>query len=762
MRLPLASPAFSCANAPARLTRRIEAAAGFVCIIRRPAEIRLEGATYRGGDPTLAGELNEAREGQGDNRRIVKELEKAKKRLATKLKQRADRERKDNAISFEELGIDQLFVDEADAYKNLFYTTKMSRIAGLPNSDSNRAFDMFTKTRYIRELTGGRGVVFATGTPISNTMAEMYTMLRYLGPELLAERGVAHFDAWAANFAEAVTALELAPDGAGYRMHTRFAKFINLPELLSMFRSVADVQTAGMLNLPRPSVTGGKPQVVATPASEPLKAYIKTLIKRAERLRSSRVDPSIDNMLKITSDGRKAALDMRLVDPFADAYGDTKLSRAADRIRALWEATRNELCTQLVFCDLSTPDPRRFNVYDYMRARLTAGGIPESAIAFIHDADSDLAKMNLFKAMNAGRVRILFGSTEKMGAGTNVQRRLRALHHLDTPWRPRDIKQREGRILRQGNLNSEVEICRYVTEGSFDAYMWQTLETKARFIQQVRTGHTAVRSAEDLEGGALTYAEIKAIASGNPAVMEKVRIDTEVRKLDQLRAVHLNQQHRIRWELRHLPREIAAARQTLEHLQEDIITRDTHDGEEFVMSVGGQVFSGKGAREEAAGALVRAVLSRREAYTLRKQATFKGFEILSRNQPGALVPDLFIRGAGTYTAHINAGNPIGTMQSIEHTLRALDRAATDEHQQLQRLDKTLTDYQAQAQRPFEHEARLKELLARQDQLNAALDLDKSDAQAAEPVPEPVLEIAREPCRTRSVTPGVQPNSLPSP
>ncbi len=382
----------------------------------------------------------DAKNEKGDNRRIVKELEKAKKRLATKLKQRADRERKDNAISFEELGIDQIFVDEADAYKNLFYTTKMSRIAGLPNSDSNRAFDMFMKTNYIRELTGGRGVVFATGTPISNTMAEMYTMLRYLGPDLLQERGVEHFDAWAANFAEAVTALELAPDGSGYRMHTRFAKFINLPELLSMFRCVSDVQTADMLDLPRPAVANGKPQVIAAPASEPLKAYIKTLTERAERLRSRRVDPSEDNMLKITGDGRKAALDMRLVDAFADPHGDTKLSRAIERIRTTWDATRNERSTQLVFCDLSTPHPGRFNVYEEVRDRLIAGGIPKDEIAFIHDADSDLAKMNLFNAVNAGRVRILIGSTEKMGAGTNVQRRLRALHHLDAPWRPRDIE----------------------------------------------------------------------------------------------------------------------------------------------------------------------------------------------------------------------------------------------------------------------------------------------------------------------------------
>lgn len=674
----------------------------------------------------------DAKNEKGDNRRIVKELEKAKKRLTTKLKQRADRERKDNAISFEELGVDQIFVDEADAYKNLFYTTKMSRIAGLPNSDSNRAFDMFMKTNYIRELTGGRGVVFATGTPISNTMAEMYTMLRYLGPDLLQERGVEHFDAWAANFAEAVTALELAPDGSGYRMHTRFAKFINLPELLSMFRCVSDVQTADMLDLPRPSVTSGEPQVIAAPASESLKAYIKTLTERAERLRSRRVDPSEDNMLKITGDGRKAALDMRLVDAFADPHGDTKLGRAIERIRMTWDATRNERSTQLVFCDLSTPHPGRFNVYEEVRDRLIAGGIPKDEIAFIHDADSDLAKMNLFNAVNAGRVRILIGSTEKMGAGTNVQRRLRALHHLDAPWRPRDIEQREGRILRQGNLNPQVEIYRYVTEGSFDAYMWQTLETKARFIQQVMSGQTSVRTAEDLDGGALTYAEIKAIASGNPAVMEKVKIDTEVRKLDQLRAVHLNQQHSIRWQLRTLPEKIEDARETIEHLHADIATRDAHDGGEFTMTVGNQVFSGKGAREEAAKALIRAVLSRRDDYAPRLRASFRGFEILSRDKPGAPVPDLFIRGAGTYGAHLNADNPIGAMQSIEHTLRALDKAAEDESHQIERLEKTLSDYQAQANRPFEHEVRLKELLARQAQINAALDLDKSDAQAVEP------------------------------
>jgi hypothetical protein len=438
-------------------------------------------------------------------------------------------------------------------------------------------------------------------------------------------------------------------------------------------------------------------------------------------------------MLKITGDGRKAALDMRLVDAYADAHGDTKLGRAIERIRATWDATRNERSTQLVFCDLSTPHPGRFNVYEEVRSRLIACGIPKQEIAFIHDADSDAAKLVLFNAVNAGRVRIVIGSTEKMGAGTNVQRRLRALHHLDAPWRPRDIEQREGRILRQGNLNPEIEIYRYVTEGSFDAYMWQTLETKARFIQQVMSGRVSVRTAEDVEGGALTYAEIKAIASGNPAVMEKVKIDTEIRKLDQLRAAHLNQQHTIRWQLRSLPDQISSTSEALDHLHTDIATRDAHDSGEFTMTVGNQTFSGKGAREEAGRALARAVLSRRDDYAPKVRATIRGFEILSRDKPAAPVPDLFIRGAGTYAAHINPDNPSGTIQSIEHTLRALDKIAGDERHRVERLEKTLSDYQAQAGRPFEHDAQFKELLARQAQLNVALDLDKSDAQAVEPI-----------------------------
>jgi N12 class adenine-specific DNA methylase len=691
----------------------------------------------------LDAEIGLANDSKGDNRRIVKELEKAKKRLIVRLKKRADRDSKDRTMTFEELGVDQLFVDEADLYKNLGYVTKMSRIAGLPNSDSNRAFDMFLKIRYLQERSEGRGVVFATGTPISNTLAEMYTMLRYLAPEMLSERRVEHFDSWAANFAESVTSLELAPDGSGYRMHTRFAKFINLPELLSVFRTVADVQTADMLNLPRPELENGRPAIASAPASPELKAFIRTLTERAERLRKERVDPAVDNMLKITGEGRKAALDMRLIDPSAAPEIETKTDLAVARIARIWNATRDTRSTQLVFSDLSTPDPERFNVYDDVRSKLVKAGVPASEIAFIHDAETDTAKKLLFDAVNAGRVRILLGSTEKMGAGTNVQRRLVALHHLDAPWRPRDIEQREGRILRQGNGNKEVQIFRYVTEGSFDAYMWQTLETKARFIQQVMRGETTVRAAEDLESGALTYAEIKAIASGNPAVVEKIKIDTEVRKLDQLRAVHANQQRHIRWEIRDLPRQITEAKQYLQHIAADIETRNANDSDEFSMKVGNRVFSGKGAREESAKALTFAILSWRDDQTVQLRGTFRDFEILSRGKSGGLglvkederIPDLFVRGQAMYSANLNPANPVGTVQSIEHTLRSLDKLAADQQNRVARIEKELADYQLQADRPFEHEERLKQLLARQAEIDSLLDLDKGDQQGADSAPD---------------------------
>jgi N12 class adenine-specific DNA methylase len=678
----------------------------------------------------------EAKAEKGDTRSVVKQLEKARKRLEARIKDRAKRENKDDGVTFEQLGIDRIFVDEADLYKNLGFTTKMQRIAGVSNTESNRALDMYMKSRSLRLATSRMagvdgGVVFATGTPISNTMVEMYNLHRYLAPELLEAAGVSHFDAWAANFCEPVTALELAPDGSGYRMHTRMAKFVNLPELLSMFRTFADIQTADMLHLPRPEIGGGKAKVVVSPASPELKDFVSSLVDRAQKIRSGSVDPRVDNMLKITTDGRKAALDMRLVDPDAEPGPDSKIYKAVDNIHRIWEETADKRSTQLVFCDMSTPNPDRFNAYDEIRAQLIRRGIPEKEIAYIHDADTDAKKKTLFDAVNAGKVRILLGSTEKMGAGTNVQKKLIAMHHLDAPWRPRDIEQRDGRILRQGNENSEISIYRYVTEGSFDAYMWQTLETKARFIQQVMSGDVTVREAEDLEGGALSFAEIKAIASGNPAVMEKVRIDTEVRKLDQLRAAHMNQQYDIGRKIGSLPEFLGSHKRYRDALMADMATRDAHEGEEFNMRVGNRTFTGKDARKDAAEALLKAVMSWKGDKTLQVRGFYRGFEILSQgSQYEGYAPKLYVRGKATYEANLNEDNAPGTMASIDYVFRRLDRELAEEQQEIERKEKMLADYRQQYGKPFEHEEKLRELMAKQQQVNRLLDLDKSDTQAA--------------------------------
>jgi len=675
--------------------------------------------------------MTEAQAQKSDNRSIIKQLEKAKKRLEAKIKDRSAREKKDDGVTFEQLGIDRIFVDEADLYKNLGYTTKMQRIAGLPNTESNRALDMFMKTRYLSERGGG--IVFATGTPISNTMAEMYTLQRYLAPELLEAAGVSHFDAWAANFGETVTALELAPDGSGYRMHTRFAKFVNLPELLSQFRTFADIQTADMLKLPRPEIEGGKPRVVVAPTSPELKEYVATLVERAQRIRNGSVDPRVDNMLKITGDGRKAALDMRLVGREAGNGYETKVQMAIENIYRAWQEGADKRLTQAVFCDMSTPNPDKFNVYDEIKAKLMERGVPEKEIAYIHDADTDAKKKTLFDSVNAGRVRILLGTTEKMGAGTNVQKKLKALHHLDAPWRPRDIEQRDGRILRQGNDNPQVGIYRYVTEGSFDAYMWQTLETKARFIQQVMSGDVTVREAEDLEGGALSFAEIKAIASGNPAVMEKVRIDTEVRKLDMLRSAHINQQYEIGRQVRDLPARIENSRECLAGLREDIATRNAHEAEEFVMAVDNHMYSGKNAREEAGAAIIQTIMAslwQDRDLKLKRLGHFKGFTLMSSfsGREGE-TPKLYLRGKHTYEANLNPENALGTIASIEYALRRLDRDAEEEQSKCERMEKALADYREQLNRPFEHEERLRELCLKQQEINKLLDLDKGDAQA---------------------------------
>lgn len=672
---------------------------------------------------SLTQAMYEVREEKGDNRSIVKALERAKLRLEKRLAERTRREKKDKGVTWEQLGIDRIFVDEADLFKNLSYTTKMQRLAGLPNSESNRAMDLYMKSRYVNERGGG--VIFATGTPISNSLAEMYTLHRYLAPELLQEAGIEHFDAWAANFGEAVTALEIAPDGSGYRMHTRFAKFVNLPELLSMFRTFADIQTADMLNLSRPAIIGGKPTVIASPATPELKEYVSYLVERAQKIRGGGVDPREDNMLTITNDGRKAALDLRLMVRDAEVGGEAKIHKAARMIHRMWEEGRDGRTTQLVFCDLSTPSSERWNVYHELKSLLLAMGVSEHEIAFIHDAETDQQKQDLYDAVNAGKKRVLFGSTGKMGAGTNVQKRLIALHHLEGPWRPRDIEQREGRILRQGNMHDAVHIFRYVTEGSFDAYIWQTLETKARFINQVMSGRVTVREAEDLEGGTLSYAEIKAIASGNPLVLEKVRIDTEVRRLDILRAAHLNQQYDIAKQVRELPGRIGRIQERIADLTSDLERRTAHDTGEFAITIGEVTYQGKKEREKAKEALIAAIEGVMFEQEVMIVGRYKGFELFVK---AGQASKFFLRGTFLYEMHFDPNNMFDNIREMDAQLRDLERVIERAQEDREQMEKNLSDFREQLGKSFEHEEHLRELLKQQQQINEKLDLDKSETQ----------------------------------
>jgi N12 class adenine-specific DNA methylase len=701
------------------------------------------------------------RRGKKPTARIVKELEKAKKRLEAKLRKKADRESKDDAVTFEELGVDALFVDEAHAFKNLFFPSKL-RVSGLPQTESNRAFDMFVKVQHLTRQNGGRGVVFATGTPVTNSMAEMFTLQRYLQSEYLEQQGLAHFDGWAGNFGETVTGIELAPDGSGYRTHTRFAKFVNLPELLSAFRTFADVKTAEDLNLPRPKVKGGKAETVAAPKSLQLEAYVASLVERADAVRQRRVRPDEDNMLAITGDGRRAALDMRLVDPNAEDDPHSKLNQAVTRVHDIWKATAAKKSTQLVFIDLSTPASqkergKKFTAYDDIKAKLINAGVPEREIAFIHDADTDAKKLKLFNDVNAGKVRILLGSTEKMGAGTNVQKRLVALHHLDAPWRPSDIEQREGRILRQGNENPEVQIVRYVTQGSFDAYMWQTLETKSRFITQVMRGDATVRSAEDVEGGALTYAEVKAIASGNPEVMEKVKVDSEIRKLDTLRSAHARALQGMRRRIAALPEEIAQTERVLGDVRADEKAAAKTDGKDFSIKLGKATFDEKPEANDALKDLATGIQTKT---TSEKVGEYRGFDVIltsygSPSQP----PSLSLRGRTTHYANVvGVGSLEHAVSNMDARAKELERAAAEKRQQLDALKK-------EADKPFEHEAKLRALTEKQKALEAKLDLDKSDQQAAgdegapgEPTAEGGLSGMADAARERLKKRGGQANS----
>lgn len=671
--------------------------------------------------------------------RMVKELERAKRKLESRIKALAAEHRKDDTLTFEELGVDRLFVDEAQAYKNLFYVSKITRVAGLPQTASERAFDMFLKVRHVQGLNHGGGVVFATGTPVTNTMAEMFTMQRYLQPDTLRRHHLHHFDAWAGTFGETVTAMELAPDGAGYRMHTRFARFVNVPELMNLYRQMADVQTADMLKLPVPAVEGGKPAITRAPATPELKEFVDSLAKRAEKLKRDRIDPAKDNMLKITGEGRKAALDLRLVRPAAPDAPQGKVNKAVSEIFSIWQETRAQRLTQLVFCDLSTPhaDGKTFSVYRDLRAKLVTRGVPSAEIAFIQDYDSDAAKLSLFKDVRAGKVRVLLGSTQKMGAGTNVQARLIALHHLDAPWRPADIEQREGRIVRQGNTNATVKIIRYVTEGSFDAYMWQTLETKAKFIGQVMTGQAVARRIEDLDAPALTFAEVKAIASGNPLVIEKARVDAEVMRLARLRSEFTESQYNLRARLRVAEEDIARTTSRISALDADLAMRVDTQGERFAMTLGKNHFTN---RVEAGAALVYLVNDHKDDHLRGKPGTVllgevAGFRLEFRSTlPGQVT----LRGRADYNANVSP-SPVGFISSIEHAARCIDEHLLKARELLSRHEQDAAQLRKLGAGVFEHEERFRELQRRQSELVDLLDLAKNQAAAQQAANEPDVQ-----------------------
>ena len=658
-----------------------------------------------------------------DNRRLIKEIEKAKKRLEAKLEALAASHKKDNTLTFEELGVDRLFVDEAHYFKNLFYVSKMTRIAGLPQTASERAFDMFLKVRHVQSMNNGGGVVFATGTPIANSMAEMFTMQRYLQPEDLQKHKLHHFDGWAATFGEPVTAMELAPDGAGYRLNTRFARFINVPELMQMFRQMADVQTAQMLNLARPKLEGEKAAIRSAPSTPPLKKFVQSLVERAHRLKTERVDPSEDNMLKITNEGRKAALDLRLMIPTVKDDPQSKVNLAVENIYRLWEATREDRLTQLVFCDLSMPKEKGFSVYDDMAEKLVRLGVPQAEIAFIQDFDADNAKLALFRSVCAGKTRLLFGSTQKMGSGTNVQERLIALHHLDAPWRPADVEQREGRILRQGNRNASVQIYRYVTEGSFDAYMWQTLETKAKFIAQVMSGDMTIRRLEDLDSAALTYAEVKAIASGNPLVIEKAKVDAELMKLNRLRSAHTEEQYRIRASLRHSQEEAQRYTERLANLRQDLAARQDTSGDKFRIELDGQALDNRGVAGEL---LLRRAGKTKNVFGANQQVgKFAGFDLFLHVSYNGEV-ELVLHGKNSYHARVT-DTALGTIRSLESIVQGFEEHAARLESDIRDSQKRAVELEAKVGAPFEHEKRYHHLTERQSEIEEKLDLTKNQA-----------------------------------
>ena len=668
---------------------------------------------------TLAA-INELKVHAGENFSI-KQMEKTRKTLETKLEKLRSDERKDDVITFEQLGVDRLFVDESHFYKNLFLTTKMRNVAGLSTSEAQKSSDMFGKCRYLDEITGGRGVVFATGTPVSNSMTELYTVMRYLQYSTLQQKKLTHFDCWASTFGETTTAIELAPEGTGYRARTRFAKFFNLPELMSMFKEVADIKTSDQLHLPVPEA---KFETVVAKPSDLQKEMVQELSKRAAEIHSGNVDASVDNMLCVTNDGRKIGLDVRLMNPMLPDDPNSKLNVCVQNVLKIWEKGKDQKLTQLLFCDLSTPkNDGNFNVYDDIRKKLVAAGVPENEIEFIHNADTEAKKAALFSKVRSGDVRVLLGSTAKMGAGTNVQSRLVAVHHLDVGWKPSDMTQRNGRIIRQGNMNKEVKVFNYVTEGTFDAYLWQTLENKQRFISQIMTSKSPVRSCEDVDEQALSYAEIKALCAGNPLIKEKMDLDVQVAKLKVLKADHQSQKFRLQDKLlTKFPADIQETNAHIAGLKADAQLAAAHPQgkEEFC----GMVIKGV-AYDEKKTAGERLVLACSELPNAEEKVigNYRGFELSLRFDAFRTEYQALLKGQRKYTVPLGT-DPLGNIIRLDNSLNSFPERITAAENELTTLHQQQAAAQIEVEKPFPQEEELAEKSARLAELNAQLDVDE--------------------------------------
>ena len=668
---------------------------------------------------TLAA-INELKVHAGENFSI-KQMEKTRKTLETKLEKLRSDERKDNVITFEQLGVDRLFVDESHFYKNLFLTTKMRNVAGLSTSEAQKSSDMFGKCRYLDEITGGRGVVFATGTPVSNSMTELYTVMRYLQYSTLQQKKLTHFDCWASTFGETTTAIELAPEGTGYRARTRFAKFFNLPELMSMFKEVADIKTSDQLHLPVPEA---KFETVVAKPSEIQKEMVQELSKRAAEIHSGTVDASVDNMLCVTNDGRKIGLDVRLMNPMLPDDPNSKLNVCVQNVLKIWEEGKDQKLTQLLFCDLSTPkNDGNFNVYEDIRKKLVASGVPENEIEFIHNADTEAKKAALFSKVRSGDVRVLLGSTAKMGAGTNVQSRLVAVHHLDVGWKPSDMTQRNGRIIRQGNMNKEVKVFNYVTEGTFDSYLYQTLENKQRFISQIMTSKSPVRSCEDVDEQALSYAEIKALCAGNPLIKEKMDLDVQVAKLKVLKADHQSQKFRLQDKLlTKFPADIQETNAHIAGLKADSQLAAAHPQgkEEFCgMTIKGVAYDEKKTAGE------RLVLACSELPNAEEKVigSYRGFELSLRFDAFRTEYQALLKGQRKYTVPLGT-DPLGNIIRLDNSLNNFPERINSAENELATLHQQQAAAQIEVEKPFPQEEELAEKSARLAELNAQLDVDE--------------------------------------